>query len=70
MDYSRHRKLPVVNVVHEPYSTLVVVNAVHKQREGDVMADETPTTPSSRSARGWMHARRELLEREEELSRD
>jgi hypothetical protein len=34
------------------------------------MADETPTTPSSRSARVWIRARRELLEREEELSRD
>jgi len=31
------------------------------------MADETPTTPSSRSAKVWI---RELLEREEELSRD
>ena len=34
------------------------------------MAEATPTTTSSRSARGWIRARRELLEREEELSRD
>ena len=34
------------------------------------MADETPTTPSSSSAMGWIRTRRELLEREEELSRD